>query len=99
MTTFGKSAPDFIGAALLVALGAAFALGSLQYDVFGQGGRIGPGFMPLAAGILLAVFGAMVGVEAWWRRTHGVPRTEEGEPKEAATDEDVPPRSGSFGRG
>lgn len=91
MTTVGKSVPDFVGAALLVALGTAFAVGALQYDVYGQGGRIGPGFMPLAAGILLAVFGAMVGVEAWWRHARGVSqRPEERESEESVSSEDTP---------
>ena len=59
-----EKAPDLIGAGLLVALGVAFAIGGTRYGVFGEGSRIGPGFMPLVAGALLVVFGAMIGVEA-----------------------------------
>jgi putative tricarboxylic transport membrane protein len=59
-----EKAPDLIGAGLLVALGAAFAIGATGYGVFGEGSRIGPGFMPLVAGVLLVVFGVMIGVEA-----------------------------------
>jgi putative tricarboxylic transport membrane protein len=59
-----EKAPDLVGSALLVALGVAFAIGGTGYGVFGEGSRIGPGFMPLVAGVLLVVFGAMIGVEA-----------------------------------
>ena len=62
-----EKAPDLIGSGLLVALGVAFAIGGTGYGVFGEGGRIGPGFMPFFAGILLVVFGVMVGVGALWR--------------------------------
>lgn len=59
-------APDLVGAALLMVLGAVFAGGTLfRYEIFGEGGRIGPGFMPFSAGLLLVVFGAMVGMGAW----------------------------------
>ena len=63
-----EKAPDLIGSALLVALGVAFAIGGTGYGVFGEGSRIGPGFMPLVAGVLLVVFGVMIGVEAALRR-------------------------------
>lgn len=70
-----ERAPDLIGAALLVALGAAFAIGSLAgYEVINDRGRIGTGFMPFATGLLLVLFGAMIGVEALLRG----PRDEEG---------------------
>jgi putative tricarboxylic transport membrane protein len=59
-----EKAPDLIGSALLVALGVAFAIGGTGYGVFGEGSRIGPGFMPFAAGVLLVVFGVVIGVEA-----------------------------------
>ncbi len=60
-----SKAPDLIGAVLLMALGAAFSIGTLaSYNVMGQGGRIGPGFMPFSAGLLLILFGAMVAVGA-----------------------------------
>jgi len=59
-----EKTPDLIGAGLLAALGVAFAIGGTGYGVFGEGSRIGPGFMPFVAGVLLAVFGVMIGVEA-----------------------------------
>ncbi|SFS80649.1 tripartite tricarboxylate transporter TctB family protein [Saccharopolyspora flava] len=43
---------------LLVVLGAAAAVSAPVYGVFGEQGRIGPGFMPLAAGLVLAVLSA-----------------------------------------
>lgn len=70
--------PDLIGAGLIVALGAAFAIGATQYGLFGEGGRIRPGFMPFAAGTSLVVFGAMVGAEALLRTSRG--SAERGEP-------------------
>jgi putative tricarboxylic transport membrane protein len=73
-----KAVPDLIGAGLLVALGVAFAVGALSgYEIFTKGGRIGPGFMPFAAGTLLVVFGAMVGVEALLRTSRGSDEREE----------------------
>jgi putative tricarboxylic transport membrane protein len=63
-----EGTPDLIGAGLLVALGAALSIGSVRYEIFTPEGRIGPGFMPFIVGILLVIFGGMVGVEAWWRR-------------------------------
>lgn len=64
MSSAREALPDFIGAALLVVVGAAFAFGGLGFQVFGEGGRIGPGFMPFMAGSLVAVFGVMVGAKA-----------------------------------
>ena len=62
----GRKVADLIGAALLVALGFAFAGGALSgLEVFREGGRIGPGFMPFFAGAMLVVFGAMIGIGAW----------------------------------
>ncbi len=75
-------APDLIGAGLLVALGVAFAIGGSGYGVFGEGSRVGPGFMPFVAGVLLVVFGVMIGVEAALHRgrvpSHTVQNTQEG---------------------
>ncbi len=62
--------PDIVGTILLVAIGAAFAVGGSGYGVFAAGGRIGPGFMPFMTGILVAAFGAMVGLEAIRRPRH-----------------------------
>lgn len=79
-----EKAPDLIGAGLLVVLGAAFAVGAASgFELFGDGGRIGSGFMPFAAGVLLVVFGAMVGGQALLgRRSEG-----SGEPEDDSGEE------------
>lgn len=65
--------PDIVGTVLLVGIGGAFAVGGAGYGIFGEGGRIGPGFMPFMTGILVAVFGAMIGLGLFIRsrRTEG----------------------------
>lgn len=64
-----QKAPDLIGAGILVALGVVFAVGALSgLEVIDERGRIGPGFMPFATGLLLALFGAMVGGGTLLRR-------------------------------
>jgi putative tricarboxylic transport membrane protein len=57
------TASELVGAALLAALGVAFALGGLGYGVLNEQGRIGTGFMPFVAGVLLVFFGAVIAVE------------------------------------
>lgn len=74
-----EETPDFIGAGLLLALGVALALGSVQYGIFNEEGRVGPGFMPFGAGVLLALFAVMIGIEAWLRRARASRATEEPE--------------------
>lgn len=44
----------------LIVLGAGFALSAPVYGIFGEQGRIGPGFVPLAAGGLLAVLAGVL---------------------------------------
>jgi len=78
-----EKAPDLIGAGLLMALGAAFAAGATGYEILGEGGRIAPGFMPFVTGVLMAVFGAMVGVEALLRTPRE--REDDGEAAETGT--------------
>jgi putative tricarboxylic transport membrane protein len=70
-----EKAPDLIGSTLLVTLGVAFAIGGIGYGVFGEGSRIGPGFMPFVAGVLLVVFGVIIGVEAVLHRGRVPSRT------------------------
>lgn len=91
-----EGAPDFAGSGLLVVLGAAFMVGSLQFDILKDTGEIGPGFMPLVSGLLLVVFGVMVGMETWWRvRPAGGPDQEgeasEAEPGDSEIEEDAQP--------
>jgi putative tricarboxylic transport membrane protein len=44
----------------LVVLGAGFAFSAPVYGVFGEQGRVGPGFVPMVAGGLLAVLAAVL---------------------------------------
>jgi putative tricarboxylic transport membrane protein len=48
---------------LLTALGVAAVASSFSYGVFGDGGRVGPGFLPLVTGGLLALLGGAQLVE------------------------------------
>ena len=50
---------DLLAGGLFVVLGLAFALGSLTYDI-GSPLRMGPGYVPLALGILLVALGVLV---------------------------------------
>jgi hypothetical protein len=43
--------------AVLAAVGVAAVVGGLGYGAFGEEGRIGPGFLPVMAGGLVALFG------------------------------------------
>lgn len=50
--------------ALLALVGAASVVGALQHDVLLEGGRVGPGLLPLVCGGLLALLGAVSAVRA-----------------------------------
>lgn len=54
-------------AAVLIALGAGFAVLSWGYGYF-QDRHIGPGFLPGIVGLLLVVFGVMIVLETWRSR-------------------------------
>lgn len=51
----------------MLAAGLFFALYGSRYD-FGTTARMGPGFFPVVLGWILAGFGLLVAVPAWWRR-------------------------------
>lgn len=51
---------DAVGGALLVAVGAAFALYSYTHYSIGTVTRMGAGMVPFSLGIILAIFGIMV---------------------------------------
>jgi Tripartite tricarboxylate transporter TctB family len=61
MTDTGTRAArsDLWAGSVFVALGAAFALGALQYDV-GTAFRMGPGYVPLTLGCVLVGLGLLV---------------------------------------
>ena len=54
-----RALKDILAGAIFIALGLAFALGALAYDV-GTPLRMGPGYVPLVLGGLLAALGAGV---------------------------------------
>lgn len=56
MLELRRALKDVLAGAIFIALGLAFALGALAYEV-GDPLRMGPGYMPLALGILLAGLG------------------------------------------
>ena len=58
-----KSQKDFFSGLMFAAMGVAFAVGSLNYNV-GEGARMGPGYFPLMLGFLLAVMGSVGAVAA-----------------------------------
>lgn len=97
-----EKAPDLIGAGFLVVFGVAFAVGAVGYGIFGEGSRVGPGFMPLAASILLIVFGTIIGLQALLGRAPGSRTSAEyellgesgvGIPTQPETDEETSSRS------
>ena len=49
---------------VLTVVGVAVAVTAFGYGVFVQGNRIGPGFLPLVGGALLAVLGAVLTAKA-----------------------------------
>ena len=55
-----KSQKDFFSGLLFMGAGVAFAWGASSYTL-GTGARMGPGYFPLALGVLLAVLGKRVG--------------------------------------
>ncbi len=67
-----KSQKDFVSGLMFLVVGIAFGWGATNYNV-GEGARMGPGYFPLMLGILLAVLGLAILVEAL------VVETEDGE--------------------
>jgi hypothetical protein len=63
-----KSEKNFFSGVLFVALGIAFALGARTYSV-GTGARMGPGYFPLMLGVVLAILGAVIAINALIVRT------------------------------
>lgn len=58
---------DIVGGALLVVVGLAFALYSFSNYELGTINRMGPGMFPMALGIILAGFGVMQAIPAFFR--------------------------------
>jgi hypothetical protein len=54
-----KSQKDFWSGLMFLGVGAAFAVGSLEYS-FGSSARPGPAYFPFGLGVLMAILGGMV---------------------------------------
>ena len=54
-----RALKDILAGGVFIALGGAFAIGSLAYDI-GSPVRMGPGYVPLALGLMLAGLGILV---------------------------------------
>ena len=63
-----QSQKDFFAGLLFAAAGSAFALGATRYSI-GTAARMGPGYFPLALGVLLALLGVAIAVKALVART------------------------------
>lgn len=59
-----RALKDILAGGIFIALGLAFALGALSYDI-GTPLRMGPGYVPLVLGGLLAVLGVGVVVKGF----------------------------------
>lgn len=57
---------DIIGGLLMIALGTFAAFYAQRYE-FGALNRMGPGYFPVALGILLAALGVLIALPAWFR--------------------------------
>jgi Tripartite tricarboxylate transporter TctB family len=58
-----KSQKDFFSGLMFMGVGIAFAWGASGYTI-GDGARMGPGFFPLALGIILAILGSFITFKA-----------------------------------
>ncbi|MEZ5663031.1 MAG: tripartite tricarboxylate transporter TctB family protein [Burkholderiaceae bacterium] len=58
---------DIIGGLVLTALGAFAAIYAQRYE-FGELHRMGPGYFPVALGVVVAVLGLFIAVPAFMRR-------------------------------
>jgi hypothetical protein len=61
-----KDTRDIIGGFALVALGVFAALYAQRYDI-GELQEMGPGYFPVALGILLAILGLFIAIPAFFR--------------------------------
>ena len=61
-----KDTRDIIGGFALVALGLFAALYAQRYDI-GELQEMGPGYFPVALGILLAILGLFIAIPAFFR--------------------------------
>lgn len=58
-----KSQKDFFSGLMFMGVGVAFAWGATSYSV-GTAARMGPGYLPLYLGVLMAILGAIITFKA-----------------------------------
>lgn len=66
MTT-GKDTQGLLGGILLMAIGAFAAWYALGHYPTGSFGNMGPGFLPIVLGGVLALLGLIIAIPAWFR--------------------------------
>lgn len=59
-----KSQKDFFSGLMFMVVGVGFAWGAYSSYTIGNGARMGPGFFPLALGVLLAILGVVITLNA-----------------------------------
>jgi len=64
---------DLLGGGAMLALGLGIAAYAASHYQIGTLRRMGPGFLPLGCGVLLAGFGAIIALPAWSRPGEAVP--------------------------
>ena len=64
-----KSQRDFWSGLMFLGVGAAFAIGSLEYS-FGNSARPGPAYFPFGLGVLMALLGGMVLFTSLTKESH-----------------------------
>jgi Tripartite tricarboxylate transporter TctB family len=65
-----KSNRDYFGGALMIIIGAAAAIQGQSYQI-GSLSRMGPGFFPVALGVILALAGTVIIITAWFSGHEG----------------------------
>lgn len=61
-----RNTHDIVGGVALTILGIATALYAQRYE-FGELNRMGPGYFPVALGIILAVLGLLIAIPAFFK--------------------------------
>lgn len=54
-----KSQKDFFAGLMFLAIGLAFAIGAVDYNI-GTGARMGPGYFPMILGVLMSILGVAI---------------------------------------
>ena len=65
-----RDSTDLIGGLFITALGLFFAIYAQRYNM-GTLNRMGPGYFPVALGVVMALLGLLIAVPAWFRAGTG----------------------------